>query len=240
MATLTVRPELEAMPLRISKLPLDKRGYPVPWFVAWQNGEPEFRAMDAAKWAQAVKERRCWVCGEALGVHLTFTIGPMCALNRTIAEPPSHLECAQWSARNCPFLSRPHMVRREDEAINSNVLITEGPGCPIARNPGATCLWTTRRYTVFRAHNGYLIEIGDPEHVEWYASGRRATRAEVVASIDSGLPLLRAECDKEETERRRIEARSELARRRAAVELLLPVDAVDPQVTDTGKPSTRV
>src|SRR5690242_2247182 len=114
-----LRPELEQpLPDRIARLPLDERGYPVPWFVDWVDGKPEFRAMDPAKWKRAVKERLCWVCGDRLGVLLVFPIGPMCGINRTTAEPPSHRDCALWSVRNCPFLSRPHMVRREDALIN--------------------------------------------------------------------------------------------------------------------------
>lgn len=93
-----IRPELEALPVRLRKLPVDARGYPVPWFVDWIEGPegrvPEFRAMDPRKWVRAVKERLCWVCGEALGRWLVFPIGPMCAITRTTAEPPSHLDCA--------------------------------------------------------------------------------------------------------------------------------------------------
>jgi hypothetical protein len=28
--------------------------------------------------------------------------------------PPNHIDCGRWSARNCPFLSKPSMVRCED------------------------------------------------------------------------------------------------------------------------------
>lgn len=56
-----VRPELEALPERMRSLPLDHRGYPVPWFVAWIEGKPEFRAMDADKFRRAIREKRCWV-----------------------------------------------------------------------------------------------------------------------------------------------------------------------------------
>lgn len=132
------------LPERMADLPVDDRGYPVPWFVAWHDGKPEFRAMDPAKFARAIKEKRCWVCGERLGVNLCFVAGPMCGINRTSSEPPSHLMCARWSAQNCPFLSNPRMVRRED--------------------------------------------VGEPDSVEWYACGRPATREEVEASIESGLP----------------------------------------------------
>ena len=41
-----LRAELEALPARLHFLPVDERGYPVPWFVAWRDGKPEFRAME--------------------------------------------------------------------------------------------------------------------------------------------------------------------------------------------------
>jgi hypothetical protein len=208
-----LRKELEALPTRMRRLSLDARGYPVPWFVAWQNGAPEFRAMDVAKLRRAVRERRCWVCGQILGRHLAFVVGPMCGVNRTSAEPPSHLECAEWSARNCPFLSRPHMVRREDDVINDAALLKQSDGFALARNPGVTLVWITRHYRTFRGPGPIvagkpaggtlgklLFEMGEPERVLFYASGRPATRAEVVAAVESGLPALAemAELQREE------------------------------------------
>jgi hypothetical protein len=44
-----LKPTLESLPVRLQGLPIDERGYPVPWFVAWENGKPEFRAMDPLK-----------------------------------------------------------------------------------------------------------------------------------------------------------------------------------------------
>jgi len=220
-----LRPELDvdSMPDRMKLLPIDARGYPVPWFVAWVDGQPEFRAMDPAKWRQAVTEKRCWVCGGILGKWLTFVIGPMCAINRTTAEPPSHTNCATWSAKNCPFLSRPKMVRREDDTINIEVCAANVAGEMIARNPGVTLLWTTRTYTVYRDQKGSpLIEIGDASAISWYREGRPATRAEVEESIVTGLPFLVEACEKEDTPRERNRALVELTRRRVAVEALYP------------------
>lgn len=211
-----VRAELGTLPLRIARLPLDARGYPVPWFVEWIGGKPEFRAMDGQKFARAIRERRCWVCGDVLGRHLAFVLGPMCAVNRTNPEPPSHYECAAWSARFCP-----HMVRRED-AFTESCDKNEGG---LMRNPGCCGVWVTSGYTVFKTSagaTGYLIRIGPPERVEWYAEGRPATREEVLRSIDSGLPLLEAQCDNERTELDRRDARAALARARQAVEQWLP------------------
>jgi hypothetical protein len=61
-------------------------------------------------------------------------------------------------------------------------------GIAIKRNPGVTVLWTTLSYRVWRTPNGLpLFDIGDPEHIEFYAEGRKATREEILASMESGL-----------------------------------------------------
>jgi len=106
-----MRPDLPPQPERMKGQPEDARGFPVPWFVAWKDGAPIFQAADARKWAKAVKEKRCWLCGKTLGVHHAFVIGPMCGVNRVTAEPPSHRECAEYALKACPFLSRPAAKR---------------------------------------------------------------------------------------------------------------------------------
>lgn len=188
--TETLRPELTKLPERIKALPVF-RGYPVPWFVAYPNGpdgEPEFRTADAKKWIAAVQQKRCWVCGQQLGAHLAFVLGPMCGITRTTSEPACHRECAEWSIHYCPFLTRPRMERREGNLPEGTV---DAPGCPLHRNPGVTLLWTTRSFTLFRGSDRrYLIRVGDPLEVACYAEGRRATRKEVDESIAGGLPSL--------------------------------------------------
>jgi hypothetical protein len=188
-----IRRTLPPLPARMKKLPLDHRGFPVPWFVAFIEGKPDFRVIDTPKIGIAIKQRRCWVCGEPLGVHMAFVIGPMCAVNRVISEPPSHRDCAIFSATACPFLMQPRMRRNEKDLPQDH---KEAAGFGLKRNPGAACVWITRSYRPFRPHAGapgLLFGIGEPEEVLWFAEGRKATRAEVMASIESGLPLLRAE-----------------------------------------------
>lgn len=184
---------LETMPAKMRALPVDDRGYPVPWFVDWIDGKPEFRAMDPRKFVRAIRESLCWVCGGKLGISKCFVAGPMCGVNRTSSEPPCHPECARWSAQNCPFLANPRMVRREDELINNHTLRERAPGMAITRNPGVAMLWFTRSFEVFNDGRGRpLITMGNPVAVEWYAEGRIATRAEVEESIATGLPILEA------------------------------------------------
>lgn len=186
--------ELEPLPARLQLLPKDPRGYPVPWFVAKVNDRYDFRVMDPEKFAAAVKHRRCWTCGAALGKWLAFVIGPMCAITRTISEPPSHRECAEWSIRNCPFLANPRFVRDHAELPEG---VHEPAGFGLMRNPGIAVLWITRSYEVFRppyrraGQTGLpLITVGEPESVTWWREGRPASRAEVDASINGGLPSL--------------------------------------------------
>jgi hypothetical protein len=186
----TLRPELKDLPIRMMDLPIDKRGFPVPWFVEWVDGEPEFRAASPLKWKRAVREKLCWVCGQKLGAYMVFVLGPMCGITRTTSEPPCHRECARWSARFCPFLTRPHARRRGEEELAEMGAVSPG-GVAIKRNPGVALLWSARNYKTWKPPGGgTLIEIGDPVEVEWYAEGRQADRAEVNESIRTGLPYL--------------------------------------------------
>lgn len=186
-----------SMPDRIRRLPISPTGYPVPWFVEFfgddgkpcpvGEGVPDFRIVNPRKITKAMHSNLCWVCGGPMGVFKCFVIGPMCAVNRVIAEPPSHRECAIFSARACPFLSKPNMVRNQ-KAMPAN---QPAAGIPILRNPGAVCVWVTKTYRPFKPEDGgILFSLGRPTEVLWYAEGRRATRKQVMASIDSGFPLL--------------------------------------------------
>jgi hypothetical protein len=201
----TLREGLPPLPRRMRALPLDHRGYPIPWFVAWVGpdgksrprgeGEPYFTAAAQRAFETAIRTRVCWVCGDRLGVHLTFVIGPMCAVNRVTAEPPCHLDCAEFAALACPFLTRPKM-RRALKEINA-------PGFAIERNPGVCLLWTTRAARTWRpgvGGEGVLFDLGEPERLAWYAQGRAATRAEILESFESGLSILRERAEAEGAE----------------------------------------
>jgi len=226
-----LRPELPTLPERIKRLPVDPaRGYPVPWFVEWVDGKPDFRIMSHEKLLKIVGgEKRCWTCGQPLGRYLAFVIGPMCAVNRISAEPPSHFECAVFSAKACPFLSRPRAHRREAGKPEG---LMDAAGTMIARNPGVALVWVTRSYRVIdtRAQHTsrYLFQVGDPAHVFAFAQGRQATKEEVAQSIDSGLPLLEQACELENTPERQAGARQDLARQVILARQLLGVPKGEP------------
>jgi hypothetical protein len=193
---MTAEANTDGMPRRMRLLPRDpKRGYPVPYFVAWIDGQPDFRVVGPGKLDQARKLNLCWVCGYSLGSRrAAFLVGPMCGINRVSSEPPSHLDCATYSAISCPFMVNPDRRRRESRLPDGTV---EPAGVMIRRNPGVGLVWTSRTWRAVRHSDGYLWDIGDPESVAWYAEGREATRAEVLASIESGLPILREQAEAE-------------------------------------------
>lgn len=189
------------IPERLRRRPVDKRrGVIVPYFVAWLDsagerqdeghGEPDFRVVDPEKFLTCVRKRRCWLCGEPLGVRFAFVIGPMCAVTRTTSEPPSHRDCAVYAMKVCPFLTKPRAQRNERGLPDQRL---PAAGNHLDRNPGGMALWQARSFRPFRSHSGQdgiLFEVGEPEAVEWYREGRPATRAEVLALLADGFPTL--------------------------------------------------
>jgi hypothetical protein len=159
------------IPRRMRGLPRDPRGVPIPWF-ARRDAEGHLRVtlLDLAKWDDAFKNRRCWMCGAPLGRYYTFVLGPVQAITRTVTEPPSHRGCAEYAVRVCPFLSNPARGRF-DGVANPN-------GAPV--NPGVFALWQTLSFEL--GDRRHTLVVGDPFRVAWRTRGRRATDAEVEAS----------------------------------------------------------
>ena len=203
------------VPERMRKLPISDKGFPTPYFVGEFEGKRDFRVIAPGAMAACYHKRICWLCGQPLGQYMAFVIGPMCSVNRISSEPPSHLDCANYAVRACPFLSRPKM-RRNEEGVPS--LQDRSAGIAIAHNPEATLIWVTKSYKPLKVSNGVLFQIGEPTQTMWFKEGRKATRAEIDASIAKGLPLLRKQAEGDP------EAMTELDRYIKRAEKLLPVE----------------
>jgi hypothetical protein len=198
------------LPDNLRERPVTRQGYPVPFFAAKVDGEWDLRVVPPETQFRCMRDRLCWICGQPLGKKLVFVAGPMCVITKTSAEPPCHLSCAEYAAIACPFLAQPRMKRNA-------VDLPEGHQAPagigIMRNPGVTAVLITNKLTPFQDHDGrVLIRMGEPtEPIRWYAQRRRATREEVMESVESGLGRLKQETDNEETQKLRDEAKVELA-----------------------------
>jgi hypothetical protein len=181
------RKELPRPSRRIARLPLDKRGYPIPWFAARFQGEPDFRVYDPAKFSRALKERRCWVCGEKLGAYGYFVVSPYCVVSRTSTEPPCHEECAEFSVQGCPFLTGAE-VRRRAAALPEESF--EAAGLVVEESPAVVAIWATLGYEVVATERGPVCKLGDPVSCRWFKQGRKATRSEVLEAIERDFPAL--------------------------------------------------
>lgn len=221
---------LPAPPPRIARLPRNKAGYPIPWFVDREIGpdgtpdpEPDFRIADKDRMYGAITFRVCWVCGgslrnQTLGLAATqyaYVIGPMCAVNRISSEPPAHRDCALYSATACPFLTTPSMRRRPElpaEAVKPD-------GEMLLRNPGVALVWVTNTWRMVPGHE--LWDVNEPAELLWYCEGRPATWTEAFHAIESGMPELRAAADRDPNSQA---AQAELAKQYGRALELLPAE----------------
>lgn len=186
---------LETLPRCMLQLPRDHAGRPVPYFASWTDGKPDFRVASLRAMRSCLKHGLSWVCGQPIySRDCAFPLGPMCVVSRVTAEPPSHIDCATWSALNCPFLSRPGMTRRDRNMPEDTI---DPAGVMVTRNPGVTAVWVTGRksWSSFPAPGGVMFSIGPLAECRWYANGRGATRGEILESIETGMPILRDAAD---------------------------------------------
>lgn len=178
------------LPDNMRELPVDRRGYPVPFFVARPRpGEDwDFRVVHPRESVRALKEKLCWICGQRMGSKSAYVAGPMCCVTGTTAEPPAHLSCAEYAVLACPFLANPNMRRNEKDLDPDKWM----PGVAIMHNPGVSGLLVTRDppRPFDDGRGNMLLKMGRPESITFYANRRKATRAEVMAAIDRGLNKL--------------------------------------------------
>jgi hypothetical protein len=206
----TLREGLPLRPAYMAKLPLDHRGFPVPWFVPKIDGEWNFQVIRPERVEQAVRQNRCWICGGKLHKNLAFVVGAMCVVNRTTSEPPSHCECAEFAVRACPFLVRPKMRR----APHGEILKESTPGILLERNPGVAVLWVTRKFLPRPSNGGLLFTIQEPTvRISCWAEGRPATYEEIEHSFSTGLPALEDMARQDDAYNQNTSATTELVRR---------------------------
>lgn len=182
MITPRVSPDL--VPPRMKKLPVHALGFPIPHFASAAGGAPDFRVVDERTLAACHERKLCWLCGERLGDYKAFIVSPMSAVNRISNEPASHIDCAKFVARYCPFLTLPKSIRRATSTSAS----ADAPRNVIGiGNRGVSLVWVTHKYKVVRVADTMLFDLGDSWQTFWYARGQCATRDQVEAAFSAGL-----------------------------------------------------
>lgn len=98
--------------------------YPVPFTVFYRNGKPDFRITDRDKQIQCVTENLCAICGKKM-TRFWFIGGPKSIDSGMFTDGPMHRECAEFSAKTCPFLSgkRVETSHRPAEGTETEVIV---------------------------------------------------------------------------------------------------------------------
>jgi hypothetical protein len=191
-------------PPNMAARPVGRRGFPVPYFVAWFDqagrqvsdgkGDPDHRVIDPDKLGRCLKFSLCWLCGQPLGKWRALVVGPMCLVNRTSAEPDCHVTCAEYAVRACPFLA--NETARRNEIRNKPADSSMSPSGH-KRNPGVACIFTHTERWLKRIPQGdgrpplFRMPTGEPARLTFWANGERASRAQVMSSLDGGAAILR-------------------------------------------------
>lgn len=105
------------IPPIMQHLPLDERGYPIPYFVSIVDGKPEFRYQDGRKREAMINHNLCFICGKKLhDKSYWFLTGPAGLLNQVGSDAPMHEDCARFSLSACPHMVYQNAERRENGA----------------------------------------------------------------------------------------------------------------------------
>lgn len=183
------------MPKNLRRRPV-WNGVVVPYFVSWfidgkacderyPGAKPDFRVIDMRRAAICRQRNVCWICGKQLGQHRWFIFGPSSALSRTAVEPPSHRDCAMYATKVCPYLASTTAVHRRDKLPEHKVLLDVEN-----EHPGVVVLWSTKDYDLIPLDpsNGvFYYQPHEPDIVEFWREGRKATREEIVQAVDRAI-----------------------------------------------------
>jgi hypothetical protein len=120
-----------------------------------------------------------------------------------------HVDCAEFSAKVCPFLAIPTAQRREANKP-AHVEITDRDAMVI-ENPEVTGVLITTGYR--KGPQGILLA-NEPREVRWFHEGRTANRSEVQHAIEAAA---------KRDEVKRNPNRNEIVRKLA--KLLLPLSS---------------
>ncbi len=179
------RKGLPDRPASIAALPVDERGYPVPYFVKYIDGVPDFRVVDHPKIVRATNERKCFICGSALNQTFHFAMGPRSAIFKQTNHGPSHKDCIEYSLETCPFILYPNAQRRR--AALPDIPLSYDTATQPARPPiyviahvpsqdvhivnnvtSLVCSWTTVDYQFWRDDRWITSDVAEPYFLKEY------------------------------------------------------------------------
>jgi hypothetical protein len=191
--------ECTPIPERMSLLPRDKRGLPIPFIVLRDaTNTPHFTINDQTKVYRCVVNKLCGICGKPFetfhdsrgrpnprpqNAGMTFVGGPMSALHKHGAyiDPPMHHECAEFALRVCPYIAAKHYDTRIDDRLAKKAELVEGQvilkdPMMIPDRPEYFVAVTCSDYTVVN-RQGYM-KPANMIRLSWWKHGERVPFSE--------------------------------------------------------------
>lgn len=139
------------IPEFLSHLKVDERGYPIPFFVKWIKGKPDFRILDEHNRELCIKDRLCSICGKVMeDIFFYFISGPIGFHNKVSTDAPMHENCARYSLSVCPHLLYQRAERRDEDIMylkNDHQILQKPPYMVLART---VRYWTDQRTGILR------------------------------------------------------------------------------------------
>ncbi len=175
------------IPTCMRNLPLDKRGIPIPWFVAdpVPGQEIDLRVACGKKREHAVDWNLSWCCGVPLGKYRVFIGGPLALANRGFSDWASHEACAVYAAQICPFLNGAMKKRPGKDYPEGTDLSLPGF---VTQTLPVTCLYyvSARPGTIRRNPDGIFLP-GKPSQMRFFKEGVEITHANALPLIVATL-----------------------------------------------------
>lgn len=181
------------IPLWMKKLPIDKRGYPVPYIAFIDDSDnPQFTISDEYKRQFVIRKDKCAICGNKLLRYRALVGGPASAFLEESAylDPPMHPDCCRYALKVCPYLAAPSYIRRIndkklDKANASGIAVLSDPTVDDDRPKVFVMVIYTKQKYVMGNHFGLtknLVQYIKPRKpyidVEYWVHGKSISKEE--------------------------------------------------------------
>lgn len=205
------------IPPRMRNLPLDKRGYPIPYTVLVEGGDVFFTINREDLRMKCLREDRCPICGTKLFRGRWFVGGPGSGLlpNGSYRDPPMHDECAHYALKVCPWLVVTEYDKRISHLFEPQTVATVDPTVIPDKPPLFVALMAVSQDIIsVMTPEGAQIHIrpkGTFRKREYWRGGEQLSQAEGEAVSETYLKWVIEEAARRYGKNRQVDAGAERA-----------------------------
>lgn len=183
------------IPALMGKLPLDKRGYPIPCMVQYDSqGVPLFAVNNEHTRQRVILGGLCSICGNPLKDIKWLVGGALSAFHENGAyfDPPMHFDCITYALKVCPYLAWSKYTGKTNTdkiqarvsghyIVEDNTVIEGRPMIFVAvRFTRLEFIWEEGRVA-------YVKPLRPYSRVEYWKHGQRISNEEAAKLIEGGI-----------------------------------------------------